>query len=124
MGKLICEICGGNTLLKEGPHFRCADCGACYPAEQMKKMLDAQTAEKESTDLPQNANEPIKISKGEKLEASQKKALSMKKVKKYVPIILAVLILLVLVTGIFALILSQAGILPRTADAKRNMDRN
>lgn len=39
MSRLICEICGGDVLLKEGNHFRCTNCGACYAPEQLKSTL-------------------------------------------------------------------------------------
>ena len=54
MKQLRCEICDGDAILKEGEHFRCTQCGACYTAEQLKNMLALSAPEhKEKTVAPQ-----------------------------------------------------------------------
>jgi hypothetical protein len=124
--KLICEICGGDVLLKEEEHFRCGDCGACYSADQLKKMLEMQAVE-EKPDTPK----PEEKMSTEMWQASEQNIdrqsrkthkLDWNKIKKYLPVVLAVLIPLVLIAGLFELLLTQTGILPRTADAKNNIE--
>lgn len=39
MKALICEICGGNELVKDGDYFVCQYCGCKYTLEDAKKML-------------------------------------------------------------------------------------
>lgn len=51
MGKLICEVCGGDTLMKQEDHFRCVTCGACYSPEHLKAMQEAP--EKEAPETPE-----------------------------------------------------------------------
>ena len=39
MKKLICEMCGGNELVKEDGLFVCQSCGSRYSVEEAKKMM-------------------------------------------------------------------------------------
>lgn len=39
MKKMVCELCGGSNLLKQGDFFVCQDCGAQYTVEAARKLL-------------------------------------------------------------------------------------
>jgi hypothetical protein len=124
VGKLTCEICGGDALLKEGDYFRCTGCGACYTTEQLKNMLDrSAVGEKPADPKPEEkesaetgpTNEP-------KADGQQTKTPDMGKLKRILPVILGILIPLVLLVGLFELLMAQTGLIPRTADAKSNIE--
>lgn len=126
MKKLTCEICGGDVLQKEGEHFRCAGCGVCYSADQLKKAVKIQTDE-EKPDAPKTeermSTEMWQASE-QNIDRQSRKThkLDWNKIKKHLPVVLAVLIPFVLIAGLFELLLTQTGILPRTADAKYNIE--
>jgi len=50
MNQLRCEVCGGETLIKEADVFRCADCGAYYSPAALRSQLQARTPEASATD--------------------------------------------------------------------------
>lgn len=39
MKKLVCEVCGGSQIVKNGEYFICNDCGCNYSAQQVKNLL-------------------------------------------------------------------------------------
>lgn len=39
MRQLICEMCGGNELIKQEGVFVCQHCGSKYSPEEAKKMM-------------------------------------------------------------------------------------
>ena len=39
MKQLICEMCGGNDLIKQDGVFVCQNCGTKYTVEEAKKMM-------------------------------------------------------------------------------------
>ena len=39
MKRLVCEICGGNELLKQNDRYICQTCGTNYTTEEAKKLL-------------------------------------------------------------------------------------
>lgn len=39
MKKMVCELCEGSNLLKQGDFFVCQDCGAQYTVEAARKLL-------------------------------------------------------------------------------------
>ena len=59
MKQLICEMCGGNDLIKQDGVFVCQNCGTKYTVEEAKKMMkevvekveSATDAVKEATDF-------------------------------------------------------------------------
>lgn len=106
MEKLTCEICGSDVLIKEEAHFRCAGCGVCYSAQQLKNILDTPAVEEKSVD-----SQPVQKPK-------------KRKIRKVIAILVAVFaatITLLLMAGFFELLLGQTGVIPRTADAKTNI---
>lgn len=62
MKQLICEMCGGNDLIKQDGVFVCQNCGTKYTVEEAKKMMkevvekvaSATDAVKEATDFLRN----------------------------------------------------------------------
>ena len=116
MGKLICEVCGGDTLMKQEDHFRCVTCGACYSPEHLKAMqevpvpgiLPAQP-QIEAADIPEETPAP---------EEAQKPKANWQKIGKLVRRILLIIALVAFVG--FAIINSMinSGGLPDKEQAK------
>lgn len=126
MKKLICEICGGDVLLKEEEHFRCGDCGACYSADQLKKMLEMQAVE-EKPDTPK----PEEKMSTEMWQASEQNIdrqsrkthkLDWNKIKKYLPVILLYLLPVAFVVFILIFAMQAGGVLPQKQSAKTNIE--
>ncbi len=49
MGKLSCEICGSNDLIKENGAFVCQNCGIKYTLEEVRAMLNGGESVPQST---------------------------------------------------------------------------
>lgn len=68
MGKLVCEVCNGESLVKQGDGFKCADCGAIFPVDTVKELLVdtlPQTNTPNKTDIsPANSNARVKSISG------------------------------------------------------------
>lgn len=117
MGKLMCEICGGETLLKEGARFRCTGCGAYYSPEDLKGMLNAPVVEECVAVPPQEAPVPVEVHEEhntEKVAPPRSKA----KTKTIITIIVVAVIALGLLALIFGAIISSSGLVPQKAKAK------
>lgn len=41
MGKLLCEVCGSNNIVKEEGVFVCHDCGCKYTLDEVRKLMNA-----------------------------------------------------------------------------------
>ena len=50
MAQFVCEICGGNELIKQDGNFVCQNCGMKYTAEEAKKMIGASAVPANVTD--------------------------------------------------------------------------
>lgn len=53
---LVCEVCGGNELIKKEGVFKCMNCGMNYSLEEVRKLL---------ADVTDNADENIQTSQNE-----------------------------------------------------------
>lgn len=49
MKRLVCEMCGGTDLVKDGGVFVCQTCGCKYSVEEAKKMMVEGTVEVQGT---------------------------------------------------------------------------
>lgn len=49
MKQLVCEMCGGNDLLKDGEYFICQHCGTKYTVEAARKMMIEGTVDVKGT---------------------------------------------------------------------------
>ncbi len=49
MKALVCELCGGNDLVKDGGYFVCQSCGTKYTVEEAKKMMIEGTVNVQGT---------------------------------------------------------------------------
>ena len=65
MKKIICDICGGNSFIKEGDYFVCQECGTKYTSAQIKEMM----VEVDDIDT---SNETIKPSSASAAPSSQR----------------------------------------------------
>ena len=65
MKKPVCEICGGQNILKKDGIFECNDCGIKYTVEEVKKLLvevgeDTQAPVSTSNAAPVQTTDPDK----------------------------------------------------------------
>ena len=44
MSKLVCEVCNGSDLVKQGNVFVCQSCGAKYNVEEAKLLIKNEVA--------------------------------------------------------------------------------
>lgn len=123
MAKLICEICGGDVLLKEGTHFRCTKCGACYSPEQLKKMLEepaTPAADAPITETPV-VEQPAAQAQAEVLPPPEDQHIPPK-VKKEKRKMITAIIAVAIALGVFALffsaVLATSGLFPQKNQAK------
>ena len=116
MGKLICEVCGGDTLMKQEDHFRCVTCGACYSPEHLKAMQEAPVPgippaqpQIEAAEIPVEAPAP---------EEAQKPKANWQKIGKLVRRILLAAALIVLPGSLLIDGMIDNGVLPDKEQAK------
>ncbi|MBR1408712.1 MAG: hypothetical protein IJ573_07455 [Clostridia bacterium] len=38
-GSIKCEVCGGNSIIKQDSYFMCQSCGIRYSLDEIRKML-------------------------------------------------------------------------------------
>lgn len=130
MEKLICEICGGETLLKQEDHFRCAKCGVCYSSEQLKQMLacPAAPAELEIAECREESEqtEGAQLDTcSDNVQTQEPKTASPRRTRKIGKILLWVLVSSIPVSIVLFLIWSsmrQSGVIPIKASAKTNAE--
>lgn len=44
MAQFVCELCGGNSIVKQGDMFVCQGCGTQYTVEQARQMMNIDAA--------------------------------------------------------------------------------
>ncbi len=68
MKALVCELCGGNDLVKDGEYFICQHCGTKYTLEEAKKLLIEGVVKIDSSDTMHNyidmAKQALECNKG------------------------------------------------------------
>ena len=116
MGKLICEVCGGDTLMKQEDHFRCVTCGACYSPEHLKAMQEAPVPEVQPEE-PQYEAAAIPVETPAPEEVEKPKA-NWKKIGKLAGRILLAAALIVLVGSLLIDGMIDNGVLPNKEQAK------
>lgn len=104
MDKLICEICGGDTLIKQDDYFRCKECGACYSIEQLKTT--ETTPQKETVAKTDTLKTKIKIP-------------SLKKIIKHSFLLLPLALLIIFSVWLIHDILIEEGVFPDKEQVKK-----
>ena len=56
MKRLVCEICGGTDIIKDGGVFVCESCGCKYTIEEVKKLMIEGTVQIEGTVVIDNTS--------------------------------------------------------------------
>ena len=74
MKALICELCGGNRLVKENGYFICENCGTKYSLEEAKKMMIEGTVQVTGT---------VKVDDSDKIKNYYMMAQNALKVKNF-----------------------------------------
>ena len=121
MGKVICEICGSNDLLKDGDYFRCINCGACYSAEHLKRMLETK---EDDGNTPAQPPEELPLAEKQKENGIREEAPNPReeKRKRAVGIILVAALTLGSFVSCVGATLSSSGLVPRKSQAKQSAE--
>ena len=72
MKKMVCEICGSQSIKKEDGVFVCQECGTQYSTEEAKKLLSEINEVKDNTSPKESAEKPKVVSENDKYELLKK----------------------------------------------------